>query len=85
MTTLIYLVIKEKFEKMWVIGPYFVWWRLVRHHFGWVGVDGALFWVGGGGWYITLGGWHSVHPPPRSAGRVEPPTKFSKRGCLIES
>ena len=46
MTTLVYFVIKEKFEKMWVIGPYFVWWQLVRHYFGWVKVGGALIWVG---------------------------------------
>ena len=26
-------------------------------YFGWVGVGGALFWVGGDGWGIILGVW----------------------------
>ena len=26
-------------------------------YFGWLGVDGALFWLGGGEWGIILGGW----------------------------
>ena len=53
MTTLIYLVIKEKFEKMWVVGPYFVWWRIVTYYF-------ELVWVIVGGWGIILGGWRWV-------------------------
>ena len=68
--TLCYLVIKEKFEKMWVIVPYFVWvavsvalfWVSVSY-FGWMRVDGALFWVGGMGgdaWGIVLFGWEWV-------------------------
>ena len=27
------------------------------HYFGWVGVGGTLFLVGGGGWGIILVGW----------------------------
>ena len=27
------------------------------HYFGWVGVDGALFGVGEGGWDNIFGGW----------------------------
>ena len=27
------------------------------HYFGWVGVDGALFCMNGGGWENILGGW----------------------------
>ena len=57
MTTLHYLVIKEKFEYMCVSEPYFVWvavseglfWVNVGY-FGWVGVGGKMFWVGGAGW-----------------------------------
>ena len=30
------------------------------HYFGWVAVGGALFWVGGSGWGIILGGWRWV-------------------------
>ena len=30
------------------------------HYFGWVGMGGALFWVGGGEWGIVLGGWGLV-------------------------
>ena len=29
----------------------------IGHYFGWVGMSGALFWVGRGGWGIILGGW----------------------------
>ena len=28
----------------------------MEHYFGWVEVGGALFWVGGVGWGIILGG-----------------------------
>ena len=38
------------------------------------------------GFLLTLN-YHSGHPPPPSflqGERVEPPTKFSKRGCFIE-
>ena len=55
MTTLRYLVIKEKFEQMWVIAPYFVWVAVSEALLFWVIVGGALFWVGGGGW-----GWVGV-------------------------
>ena len=74
--TLLYFVIKEKFEKIWVIGPYFVWvtvsealfwvsvgyfgcmghylgvgeWGWIGNCFGWVGVGGKMFLVGGGEW-----------------------------------
>ena len=30
------------------------------HYFGWVGMRGALFWVGEGDWGIILGGWRWV-------------------------
>ena len=62
MKTLRYLVMKEKFEKMWVIGPYFEWmcvllsrWRWLGYCFGWVGVRGEV-------WCIILGrcGWLGV-------------------------
>ena len=52
---------------MCVIGLYFVWlavsealFRVSVSYFGWVGVGGALFWVGGGGWGgggIIFCGW----------------------------
>ena len=48
----------------------------------------TLFWVSGVGWGIILGEWGWVGivctpPPPLSAGgRVEPPTRFLKRGDL---
>ena len=52
---------------MCVIGLYFVWlavsealFRVSVSYFGWVGVGGALFWVGGGGWGIFLSGWRWV-------------------------
>ena len=54
--TLLNLVIKEKFRKMWVVGPYFVW----------VTVSEALFWVSVGcfGWvghYFGLVGVNGVY------------------------
>ena len=33
----------------------------IGHYFGWVGMSGALFWVGRGGWGIILGGWGWMH------------------------
>ena len=60
MTTLRYLVIKEKFEQMWVIAPYFVWVAVSEALLFWVIVGGALFWVGRGGWGNILGGWVGV-------------------------
>ena len=52
-----YLVIKEKFEYIWVIGPYFVWVAVSKALF-WVNAD--YFWGGGGSggvWGIILGRW----------------------------
>ena len=67
MTTLHCLVIKEKFEWMCVIGPYFVWvavrealFQVSVGYCGWVGVGGALFCKGGCVWAIILGEWEWV-------------------------
>ena len=56
---------KHYFELVWVI---FGKWGWMEHYFGWVGVYGALFWVGGGGQENILDGlrwvggeWGWVH------------------------
>ena len=62
--TLLYLVIKEKIEQMWVVGPYIVWvaviktlfWASVGYLGEWVIILGDWGWVGGL-WGIILGGW----------------------------
>ena len=59
MTTLRYLLIKEKLEWMWVIGPYFMWVAVSEvilsvGYFRWVG-GGALYWASGVGWDIIFG------------------------------
>ena len=74
MITLLYFVIKEKFD--WVGVGYWTmfcvtvnealfwgsvgYFGCVGHYFGWVGEYGALFWVVGGEWGIILGGWVNI-------------------------
>ena len=54
MTTFCYLVIKEQFEYMCVIGSYFVWVAVNEALLFWVRV-GYFVWVGGGVWGIIFG------------------------------